>query len=179
MSRGLPSTLGLLTPLGLSDDQVQSRGLDNASVLVLGDSIGVGIAGAFKRAGVPVRGMAENGTTARQWRARVTSIYARERFVVVSLGTNDAQSAELRREFASNVLAIAAELQARGHVVCLVLPPSEKSAVPSSADWERLTTNERLIVIQERVHMSDAWHPTAAGYDRLVAVLQTIRRTHQ
>lgn len=150
--------------------------LATGGVWVIGDSIGVGIAAALKRADVLVESHAEVSTNARQWRMRVSNMPSSWRFVVISLGTNDAQSAELRREFAGNIAAIAAELRERGHVVCLLLPPSEHSAIPSQLDYERLDQVANLLVVRETVDMADKWHPTAAGYDRLAYVVEQIRR---
>lgn len=170
--------LALGALLSESEDGSASGAL-HPDVWVLGDSIGVGIEGALRRAGVLVRGDAINSTTAQFWAARLrdTALVwpTGRRFVVVSLGTNDAQTATLRKGFATAAASIVAELQKRGHVVCWVLPPSEASAVPSSTDLERLI-GLGVVVLQERVPMGDTWHPTAAGYDHLAAVIEQNRR---
>lgn len=179
--RGLLGLALLMALLGTSDSAATEGADLELEVWVIGDSVGVGIASALRRANLAPFDNAEKSTTARQWAARLPNMSGPRgrRFVVVSLGTNDAQSAELRREFISNARAIVAELQRRGHVVCWVLPPSEKSLIPSVTDLERLMAIPGLLVAQERVDMADQWHPTAAGYDRLARVVTAIRRNAQ
>jgi lysophospholipase L1-like esterase len=148
-------------------------------VWVLGDSIGVGLAGALARAGVDFDTEAENSTTASQWRGRLAlrkTWPSVRRFVVISLGTNDGVSATLRKSFADNAVAIILELHRRGHVVCWLMPPSEQSLIPAGVDLERIIATG-AIVLQERVPMSDQWHPTAAGYDQLALKIESIRRS--
>jgi lysophospholipase L1-like esterase len=146
---------------------------------VLGDSIGVGLAGAFTRAGVDFDSEAENSTNASQWRGRLALRKTWpnvRRFVVISLGTNDGVNATLRKRFADNAVAIIGELQRRGHVACWLMPPSAQSLVPSSVDLERIIATG-AIVLQERVPMADQWHPTAAGYNQLASQIESIRRS--
>jgi lysophospholipase L1-like esterase len=145
-------------------------------VWVIGDSIGVGIVGALRRANVPVVAEAQESTNARQWRGMLKWTVSGPAFVVVSLGTNDGVSAELRSEFEQNALAIVEELRQRGHVVCWVLPPSAESLIPTPQTLERLLASG-AVVLQKRVAMADKWHPTAAGYDDLAASIESIRRS--
>jgi hypothetical protein len=167
--------LGMAALLALTGEGTpQTRVTLSDEIWVIGDSIGVGIGGALARAKVRTAQDAINSTTARSWLQRLRApgfVWPQwPRFVVVSLGTNDAQSAELRREFSVNALAIIEELTRRGHVVCWVLPPSEASLIPRPADLERLTA-AGIVVIWQRVSMADAWHPTAAGYDAIAGVI--------
>lgn len=163
-----------LLAIGGTSEQARSRELP---IWVIGDSIGVGVAAALRRAGLHIEAEPMNGTTARRWlgwlRARRTWPTG-PRFVVVSLGTNDAQSKELRYEFAANAVAIVEELQRRGHRVCWLLPPSKASLVPSSLDLERLVASGAAVIQEREVPMGDAWHPTAAGYDELAAVVRRV-----
>jgi len=173
------AVLGALGAFALSEDSPAESTI-LPEIWVIGDSIGVGIASAMVRANMPHVSRAIISTTARQW---LTVLRAPDygswpqgkRLVVVSLGTNDAQSVELRREFISNALAIVAELRARGHVVCWVLPPSASSLIPQPGDFDRLL-EAGATPLWTRVPMADTWHPTATGYDELAAAIEHLRR---
>lgn len=171
--------------LALADDSAATevapvmRGPLAGGAWVLGDSIGVGLAGALARAGADFDSEAENSTTASQWRGRLAlrNTWPNvRRFVVISLGTNDGVNATLRKNFADNAVAIILELHRRGHVVCWLMPPSDQSLIPGGIDLERIIATG-AIVLQERVPMADQWHPTATGYDQLASKIESIRRS--
>jgi hypothetical protein len=152
----------------------------SAPVWVIGDSIGVGIAAALRRAGVPVVEKARNNTTARQWRAWMADTKGERwpmspRVVVISLGTNDSASADLLSEFRANAKAIMWSMRARGHRVIWVLPPSGSSRIPRGSDLEFLLALGGEWLLERELPMGDLWHPSVAGYDRLAERVQKLR----
>lgn len=143
---------------------------DRPRIWLIGDSIGVGLASAMRRAKVEVDDSTINGSTTKQWVGLLRNITRGNTWAVVSLGTNDAVDKALRREFATNTEAIVNELRARNCRVIWLLPPSASSMIPAQTDLERLTQLDASFM-QLRPPMADTWHPTAAGYDMLAAAI--------
>lgn len=189
--RGLPlvwvALAGALGWLALGSDTSLARSvppsvtprIPDGPVWVVGDSIGVGIAAALRRAGVKVVERAQNSTNARQWAGRLpdAEYWPEEpRTIVVSLGTNDAISAELRKEFMVHARTIARTLLAAGHQVIWVLPPSKDSRIPQDGDINTLIAFGGSWILERDLVMADKWHPTAAGYDTLASVVLRVRQ---
>lgn len=139
--------------------------------LVIGDSIGVGVgvAMAMQSQGIEVVSIAKVSTNARQWSARLSEpIWPSEPTnVVISLGTNDAQSPELMKEFRTNVAQISQRLSAQGHRLIWILPPSPDCVIPRGNDLEFLWSLGGVWIYNRQLPMADKWHPTAQGYAEL------------
>ena len=179
----LLAVAGLLALLSMGSAEDSSREprqqMPLGAVWVVGDSIGVGVAAGLRRAGVSVVEKARNSTTARQWvsRLRDPSYWpTAPSVVVVSLGTNDAVSAELRKEFRANAQALMQALAGRGHSVIWILPPSPSARIPEGSDLEFLIGLGGRWILDRGLPLADAWHPTVTGYDRLAAAVETIRK---
>lgn len=139
---------------------------DGLELCILGDSLGVGIAGALVRARVSFAAQARESTNARQWASTITEhLPTTPSLVVISLGTNDALSDVLRAEFPGHLRTIARAIHGAGHALLWVLPAGP-SLIPDAATLQAMS-DEHVQAIVPRVEMSDKWHPTAQGYDAI------------
>ena len=172
------SAIGLLTLSGASSSGEVPPITPSKPLWVVGDSIGVGIAAALRRAGERITDMAVESTNARQWVVELAKGQwpSEPATIVVSLGTNDAASAVLLREFRANAETIMRALLARGHQVIWILPPSPACRIPQGSDVEFFMNLGGHWVLDRSIELSDKWHPTAAGYDRLAASVRAIRK---
>jgi lysophospholipase L1-like esterase len=99
------------------------------------------------------------GTNAAQWRSRVGQYLSpAPDLVLASLGSNDAQSASLRAEFAANVTALCERARAvRARCVLLEAPNRTATQVAMPAGVE--------ILVPPAVELApDGIHPTGRGY---------------
>lgn len=139
------------------------------SVLLLGDSIGVGLAAPLAREAVArhvaFTAAVKSGSTAGLWRARAAELVRRGQTVVVSLGTNDCKDPRSRacERFPDRARAIDELVRDRGGRTLWLVP----TWVPWAATI-RLGLREAGQVAQELgtdVPVApDGIHPTPEGY---------------
>jgi hypothetical protein len=147
------------------------EGAPKGTLWLVGDSIAVGVRSALIRGGVTPMGVPEESTTARQWLQRVKRCeIASGDTVVMSVGSNDWVSDELRPEFANNMLRMAAWVNALGARFVWLAPPS-----PLIEDEALLPRPMRPATIEDKsLPMADKWHPTAEGYERLATQVRAV-----
>jgi lysophospholipase L1-like esterase len=99
-------------------------------------------------------------TNAAQWRNRIRAIVSTGEYdaVLVSLGSNDAQSASLRDQFDENVAELCAEVRASGARCVLLIPPN------SAADRLPLPAGVELLRSPPVELAPDGIHLTPRGY---------------
>jgi lysophospholipase L1-like esterase len=163
--------LALLLLASSDDGLAQQTEAPTGRLWVIGDSIAVGVSAALSRAGVAHLGSPETSTTARQWLGRIRGLdIVSGDVVVMSVGTNDWVSTELRPEFTNNMLRMMALMNARGARFVWLAPPSALVE-----DVELMPRPMRPQTIEDKsLPMADRWHPTAEGYERLAAQVRGV-----
>lgn len=173
---------GLLAAAAAFLRRPRSSARASGPMLLLGDSLAVGLSGPFKSLGLPMQSIAIEGTTTEYWtttgRARLaTALTPSIGTVLVSLGTNDAYAGE---SYAPRALAsthqLLSTLIGAGAQVLWIGPPKLPSSYGS-----KLLSQGTLDTIRQVVEatdgalwldhgntnlprQSDQLHPTQAGY---------------
>ncbi len=134
------------------------------SALLIGDSLAVGLgsplATELGALGTTLTTRAEVSTNADQWRRRAPAIFEslRPDIVLMSLGSNDAQSSSLTAAFPDNLRAICDAARAAGAKRCALLVAPNRTASEVAHDGV-----EAIWPLPVQLS-SDGIHPTATGY---------------
>ncbi len=134
------------------------------SALLIGDSLAVGLgpplATELASRAVALTTRAEVSTNADQWRRRAPALFEslHPEIVLMSLGSNDAQSSSLTTSFPDNVRTICDAAHASGARRCALLLAPNRTASAVTPDGVEVIAPP---VVQLQ---SDGIHPTASGY---------------
>ncbi len=136
------------------------------SALLIGDSLAAGLgpplATELASRAVTLTTRAEISTNADQWRHRAPAIFEslRPDVVLMSLGSNDAQSSSLTSAFPDNVRAICDSARSAGAKRCALLVAPNRTA-------SEVTHGSVESIWPLPVQLSaDGIHPTATGYQK-------------
>lgn len=162
--------LALLLWRGSRSARTSSRPVALGPVAVIGDSLAVGLAGPLKltlgRLG-EITGWGVGGSIAAMWTMQVDAVLATDpRTVIVSLGTNDALSADARAKFPARIRLIADKVRAAGALPVLLESPARLSRIGEMNSALGATGSTVVAPPVGIMMQADNVHPTPAGYQQ-------------
>lgn len=145
-----------------------SRASATGPVAVIGDSLAVGLTPPLKIALGKlgkVTGWGIGGSIAAMWTLQVEAVLVTgPRTVIVSLGTNDAQSSDALAKFPARIRTIVDKIRAAGALPVLLSSPAK---LPAEIDLALHATGARVVSPPANIQMQgDGTHPTSAGYQQ-------------